>query len=332
MAFRILLLAAALAATPVAVAADYALAIHGGAGTIARESMTPEREREYHDGLRHALTVGEAVLKNGGTALDAVTATIQVLEDNPLFNAGRGAVFTADGKNELDAAIMDGATLKAGAVAGVTRIRNPILLARAVMERSPHVFMIGAGAEAFAEEIGMGFVDPEWFHTEHRWEQLERARAAEQSGALETLPREYRYGTVGAVALDTHGNLAAATSTGGMTNKRWGRVGDVPVIGAGTYADNETAAISATGHGEYFIRNVVAHEIASRMRYADESLSEAAIGVVMGTLVERGGEGGVIAVDRDGNIAMPFNSSGMYRGYVKAGRDPYTAIFREGAE
>ena len=332
MAPRFLLLVAALVVAPAAVAADYALAIHGGAGTIARESMTPERERAYHDGLRQALTTGEAVLKNGGTALDAVTATIQVLEDNPLFNAGRGAVFTADGKNELDAAIMDGSTLAAGAVAGVTRIRNPILLARAVMERSPHVFLVGAGAEAFAEEIGVGFVEPAWFHTDERWQQLERARAAEQAGALDTLPREYRYGTVGAVALDQHGNLAAATSTGGMTNKRWGRVGDVPVIGAGTYADNETAAISATGHGEYFIRSVVAHEIVSRMRYADESLSQAAIAVVMDTLVERGGDGGVIAVDRDGNIAMPFNSSGMYRGYVKPGREPYTAIFREGGE
>ena len=310
-------------------ATDYALAIHGGAGTIARESMTPEREREYHRSLREALATGEAILKAGGTSLDAVTATIQVLEDNPLFNAGRGAVFTAEGTNELDAAIMDGATLKAGAVAGVTRIRNPVLLARAVMERSPHVFLVGAGAEAFAAELGMGLVEPEWFHTDERWQQLERARAAEAASAAHLLPREYRYGTVGAVALDTHGNLAAATSTGGMTNKRWGRVGDVPVIGAGTYADNETAAISATGHGEYFIRSVVAHEISARMRHADESLEEAAVGVVMGLLVERGGDGGVVAVDREGNIAMPFNSTGMYRGYVKAGREPYTAIFRE---
>ena len=329
MSRRTLLVVLALMVAPAAAATDYALAIHGGAGTIARESMTPEREREYHRSLREALATGEAILKAGGTSLDAVTATIQVLEDNPLFNAGRGAVFTAEGRNELDAAIMDGATLKAGAVAGVTRIRNPVLLARAVMERSPHVFLVGAGAEAFAEELGMGFVEPEWFHTDERWQQLERARAAEAANAAHRLPREYRYGTVGAVALDTHGNLAAATSTGGMTNKRWGRVGDVPVIGAGTYADNETAAISATGHGEYFIRSVVAHEISARMRHAGESLEEAAVGVVMGLLVERGGDGGVIAVDREGNIAMPFNSTGMYRGYVKAGRAPYTAIFRE---
>ena len=246
MSRRTLLVVLALMVAPAAAAADYALAIHGGAGTIARESMTPEREREYHRSLREALATGEAILKAGGTSLDAVTATIQVLEDNPLFNAGRGAVFTAEGRNELDAAIMDGATLNAGAV-----------------------------------------------------------------------------------ALDTHGNLAAATSTGGMTNNRWGRVGDVPVIGAGTYADNATAAISATGHGEYFIRSVVAHEISARMRHAGESLEEAAVGVVMGLLVERGGDGGVIAGDRDGNIAMPFNSTGMYRGYVKAGRAPYTAIFRE---
>ncbi|MEX0899619.1 MAG: isoaspartyl peptidase/L-asparaginase [Gammaproteobacteria bacterium] len=313
-----------------ATAVDYALAIHGGAGTISRDAMTPEREREYHRALRRALTTGEAILKNGGTSLDAVTATIQVLEDEPLFNAGRGAVFTAEGKNELDAAIMDGATLNAGAIAGVTRIRNPVLLARAVMEHSPHVMLVGAGAEAFAEEQGMGFVDPKWFHTDERWQQLEKARAAEATKTAHTLPREYRYGTVGAVAVDTHGNLAAATSTGGMTNKRWGRVGDVPVIGAGTYADNATAAISATGHGEYFIRSVVAHEITARMRYARESVATAATNVVMGTLVERGGDGGVIAVDRHGNIAMPFNSTGMYRGYVKPGREPYTAIFRDG--
>ncbi len=315
-------------ATPVS-AADYALAVHGGAGTISRDAMTPERERDYHRALRQALTTGEAILKNGGTSLDAVTATIQVLEDEPLFNAGRGAVFTAEGKNELDAAIMDGATLNAGAIAGVTRIRNPVLLARAVMEHSPHVMLVGAGAEAFAEEQGMGFVEAEWFHTDERWQQLERARTADAKQAAHTLPREYKYGTVGAVAVDTHGNLAAATSTGGMTNKRWGRVGDVPVIGAGTYADNATAAISATGHGEYFIRSVVAHEITARMRYARESVATASTNVVMGTLVERGGDGGVIAVDRHGNVAMPFNSAGMYRGYVKAGREPYTAIFRD---
>jgi L-asparaginase / beta-aspartyl-peptidase len=241
----------------------------------------------------------------------------------------RGAVFTHDGRNELDAAIMDGATLNAGAVAAVTRIRNPVTLARRVMEDSPHVLLIGAGAEAFAEEQGFEFVDPSWFSTEERLQQLQRALDAMRSGRTDQLPREFAYGTVGAVARDRAGNLAAATSTGGMTNKRWGRVGDVPIIGAGTYAENATAAISATGHGEYFIRSVVAHEIAARMRLQGKDLQRAAHEVVMELLVERGGDGGVIAIDRDGNITMPFNSSGMYRGYLRAGGEPYTAIFAD---
>ncbi|MCA1799445.1 MAG: isoaspartyl peptidase/L-asparaginase [Xanthomonadaceae bacterium] len=303
----------------------FAIAVHGGAGTMSRAAMTPERERAYHAALRTALQAGHAVLADGGTSLDAVVAAVRILEDNPLFNAGRGAVFTAEGRNELDAAIMDGATLNAGAIAAVTRVRNPILLARAVMEHSPHVFLIGEGAEAFAAEREIPFVDPRWFHTDERWEALERARAAEISRAAHEIP----YGTVGAVALDRSGNLAAATSTGGMTNKRWGRVGDVPVIGAGTYADNASAAVSATGHGEYFIRSVVAHEIAARMRLAGRTLEQAAHEVVMEVLVERGGSGGVIAVDRHGNVSMPFNSDGMYRGYMKSGGEPVTAIFRD---
>lgn len=318
----------------------FVIAIHGGAGTMSRAAMTPERERAYHASLRTALQAGHAVLARGGSSLDAVVTAVKILEDDPLFNAGRGAVFTAEGRNELDAAIMDGATLNAGAVAAVTRVRNPIVLARAVMEKSPHVFLIGEGAEAFAAEQEIPFVDPRWFHTDERWEALERARAAERnnsearSGLRERpsgrdLASEVPYGTVGAVALDQAGNLAAATSTGGMTNKRWGRVGDVPVIGAGTYADNATAAVSATGHGEFFIRSVVAHEIAARMRLAGRTLAQATDEVVMGVLVERGGSGGVIAVDGAGNVAMPFNSDGMYRGYMKAGEAPVTAIFRD---
>lgn len=307
----------------------FGIAIHGGAGTIPRETMTPEREAAYHAALQEALRTGSAILEEGGTALDAVTAAVRVLEDNPLFNAGRGAVFTADERNELDAAIMDGATLNAGAVAAVTRIRHPVDLARAVMERSPHVLLIGAGAEAFAAEQGFEFVDPSWFRTDERLQQLRRAQEARRNGAEASLPRTFAFGTVGAVALDRDGNLAAATSTGGMTNKRWGRVGDVPVIGAGTYAENATAAISATGHGEYFIRSVVAHEIAARMRLQGKSLRQAADEVVMGLLVERGGEGGIIAIDREANVTMPFNSSGMYRGYLLQGSELHTAIFAD---
>lgn len=307
----------------------FGIAIHGGAGTIPRETMTPEREAAYHAALQEALRTGSAILEDGGSALDAVTAAVRVLEDNPLFNAGRGAVFTADERNELDAAIMDGATLNAGAVAAVTRIRHPVDLARAVMERSPHVLLIGAGAEAFAAEQGFEFVDPSWFRTDERLQQLRRAQEARRNGAEASLPRTFAFGTVGAVALDRDGNLAAATSTGGMTNKRWGRVGDVPVIGAGTYAENATAAISATGHGEYFIRSVVAHEIAARMRLQGKSLRQAADEVVMGLLVERGGEGGIIAIDREANVTMPFNSSGMYRGYLLQGSELHTAIFAD---
>lgn len=316
----------------------FTIAVHGGAGTISRDAMTPEREREYHAALRAALEAGHAVLKAGGTSLDAVTEAVRLLEDEPLFNAGRGAVFTAEGKNELDAAIMDGATLDAGAVAAVTRVRNPVLLARAVMAHSPHVLLIGEGAEAFAGEQGIAFTDPEWFYTDERWQQLQRAKRAERadeaawerpSGRDMVGTAAAAMGTVGAVALDRHGNLAAATSTGGMTNKRWGRVGDVPVIGAGTYAENATAAISATGHGEYFIRSVVAHEIAARMRLAGRPLAQAADEVVMQLLVERGGSGGVIAVDRAGNLALPFNSSGMYRGWMKADGEVHTAIFKD---
>ena len=268
-----------------------------------------------------------------------MTAAIHVMEDSPLFNAGKGAVFTHEGKNELDAAIMDGRTLQAGAVAGLRHVRNPIDLARMVMEKSPHVMMIGEGAETFARQQGMELVPESYFHTESRWQALQRAleaekaqgttsyfRSQEESGDPES--RSRKMGTVGAVALDQAGNLAAGTSTGGMTNKRWGRVGDVPIIGAGTYAGNG-CAVSATGHGEYFIRYTVAHDICARMQYQDLGLEQAANVVVMDVLVKAGGEGGVIAMDARGNVAMPFNSSGMYRGYVGADGKPTVAIFKE---
>lgn len=300
-----------------------ALVIHGGAGTIQRDQMTRERDGEYRAALTAALAAGYRELLEGGTSMDAVIAAIHLMEDSPLFNAGRGAVFTSEGRNELDASVMEGRTLNAGAVAGVTRVKNPIDLARAVMDHSPHVMLAGAGAEAFAEQQGLEMVAPEYFRTEERWDALQRAREQERIELSEDEPRrqvtsrsEDRFGTVGAVALDRDGNLAAGTSTGGMTNKRWGRIGDAPIIGAGTYANNQSCAVSATGHGEYFIRNVVAYDICARVEYRGTGLSEAANAVVLDRLVERGGSGGVIALDRHGNIAMPFNTPGMYRGYI----------------
>ena len=313
------------------------IVIHGGAGTITRANMTPEKEKAYKEKLNEALKTGYAILEKGGSSLDAVEATVRVMEDSPLFNAGKGAVFTNEGRNELDAAIMDGKTLNAGAIASVTTIRNPISAARAVMEQSEHVMMIGNGAENFAKERGLELVDPSYFHTETRFNQLQQIKDKEETqldhnggtGSNENIFIEgKKFGTVGAVALDAYGNLAAATSTGGMTNKRYGRVGDVPIIGAGTYADNNTCAVSATGHGEYFIRSVVAHDIASLMDYKGMPLKKAADEVVMKKLVERGGEGGVIAVDKNGNVAMPFNSAGMYRGYMKKGKSE-VAIYRD---
>ncbi|HEX6939934.1 MAG TPA: isoaspartyl peptidase/L-asparaginase, partial [Longimicrobiales bacterium] len=266
---------------------DIVIAIHGGAGTIRRGDMTPELEQAYRAKLEEALRAGYAILEKGGTSLDAVVAAIVVMEDSPLFNAGKGAVFTSEGKNELDAAIMDGATLRAGAVAGVTRVKNPIRLARAVMEHSPHVMLAGAGAEAFAGEQGLELVDPSYFFTQHRWDALQRAKAeaagtpvSRPDGPQAFFPDDRKFGTVGAVALDRHGNLAAGTSTGGMTTKRWGRIGDSPIIGAGTYANNASCAVSATGHGEYFIRNVVAHDICARVEYGGQTLEEAANYVV----------------------------------------------------
>jgi beta-aspartyl-peptidase (threonine type) len=322
----------------------WGLVIHGGAGVIKRESLTPEREAAVRAVLTEALQAGHAILAKGGSSLDAVTAAVRVMEDSPLFNAGKGAVFTHDGKNELDAAIMNGRTREAGSVAGLRTVKNPITLARAVMEKSPHVMMIGPGAEEFARQQGVELVPESYFYTEERWQALQRALEAEkkqqQAPPEQGQPqgpttfwehpagREHKFGTVGAVALDQSGHLAAGTSTGGMTNKRFGRVGDVPVIGAGTYA-NERCAVSATGHGEYFIRYTVARDICSRMEYLDLPLLESANSVVMDTLVKAGGEGGVIAMDAQGHFAMPFNSEGMYRGYMGPEGTPAVAIFKE---
>ncbi|WP_187261702.1 isoaspartyl peptidase/L-asparaginase family protein [Pontibacter beigongshangensis] len=336
----IIVLAAAFAGMAQQAKPDFSkitLVIHGGAGTITRASMTPEKERAYQEALNLALQTGFEILKKGGSSLDAVEASVRMMEDSPLFNAGKGAVFTNDGTIELDAAIMDGKTRHAGTIAGVTNIKNPVSGARAVMEQSEHVMMIGRGAEKFAQEKGLEIVDPAYFRTETRYQQLQRLKDKEKtgldhsggSGSTEPIFIEgNKFGTVGAVALDAFGNLAAATSTGGMTNKRYGRVGDVPVLGAGTYADNNTCAVSATGHGEYIIRSVVAHDIAALMEYKKYPVKKAAEEVVLKKLVARGGEGGVIALDRNGNFAMPFNSAGMYRGYIKNGKRE-VAIYKE---
>ncbi|HIA91237.1 MAG TPA: isoaspartyl peptidase/L-asparaginase [Candidatus Marinimicrobia bacterium] len=282
----------------------YGLVIHGGAGTITRENMSTEKEAEYISKLTAALKTGYAILEIGGSSIDAVEATIKVMEDSPLFNAGKGAVFTGAGTNELDASIMDGATLQAGAVAGVKTVKNPISAARKVMEETWHVLLAGEGADAFAKEQGLDIVDNSYFHTEHRFKSLIKAKEKEME----------KHGTVGCVALDKKGNLAAGTSTGGLTNKRWGRVGDSPIIGAGTYASNETCAVSGTGQGEYFIRGSVAYDIAAQMDYEKKSVQTAAQAVI-DKLTERGGTGGVIVMDSKGNIAVPFNTEGMYRGF-----------------
>lgn len=325
---------------------EYALVIHGGAGTITRDKLTPEKEAEIRNELNAALAAGEAILKDGGTALDAITAAIQVMENSPNFNAGRGAVFTAEGKNELDSSIMDGRTLDAGAVSGVKNIKSPILLARAVMEKSPHVMMMGTGAEKFAATQGIETADDAYFHTDYRWGQYEDAKAKKsgplldhdgkaveeaQKGAMieDPLNGDYKFGTVGAVALDKQGNLAAGTSTGGMTYKMHGRVGDSPIIGAGTYANNKSCAVSATGHGEFFIRATVARNVCALMEYSGKSLEQAADRIVMQELVEMGGEGGIIAVDKDGNYAMPFNTAGMFRGYVTSLEAAEVGIYKD---
>ncbi len=354
--FRSVLLAAATAlllgsslqgasTPPSAVKPPFGLVLHGGAGVIARSEMSPGLERQYRAALSEARDAGYAILEHGGTALDAVVAAITVLEDNPLFNAGRGAVLNAEGICELDASIMDGRTLAAGAIAGVRHIRNPITLARAVMEKSDHVMLTGDGAESFAKKIGFTLVPNEYFQTTFRRQQLEQAKAREagkkvtlslpaageepstfSAGDDAYLIRQKKFGTVGCVALDQAGNLAAGTSTGGMTNKKFGRIGDSPIIGAGTYASNATCAVSATGWGEFFIRSVVGHDIAAQMDYKNASVAAAAAATIakVGRL---GGDGGVIAIDRAGHIAMPFNTPGMYRAYHVSGSEAGAEIY-----
>lgn len=322
-----------LCSAPMAYAADAPkplLVIHGGAG-VERKDMSPEGEKAARAALELALRRGHAALAAGKPALDAVTAAITTLEDDPHFNAGKGAVFTHDGKNELDASLMDGATLKAGAVAGVHRVKNPILLARAVMERSKHVMMVGDGAEIFAKQEGIELVDPSYFRTEKRWQQLQRALKEEAAGqAHADLETAKHFGTVGAVALDAQGHLAAGTSTGGMTNKRYGRVGDSPIIGAGTYA-NAQCAVSGTGWGEFYIRTAAAHEICARVAYLKESPAQAGEAVIDQAIPKLGGDGGAIVLGADGQAAFPFNTEGMFRGWIGADGVPHVAIYSDDA-
>ena len=306
------------------------IAIHGGAGTLDRAAMTPELEQQYLNALSAAVSVGDQIIQKNGSALDAVEAAVKSLEDFPLFNAGKGAVFTHDKTHELDASIMCGKTLEAGAVAGVQGIGNPVVLARAIMEKSDHVLLCGNGALKFAQHIGIEQLPESYFHTDLRWKQLMHVINEEGTfldHSVHTDPPDKKFGTVGAVALDKHGNLAAATSTGGMTNKRWGRAGDSPIIGAGTYANNNTCAISCTGHGEFFIRAVVAYDISCLMEYAGLTLENACRKVVNDKLVKFGGEGGLVAIDTKGNICLPFNSTGMYRGWKSENSEIITAIY-----
>lgn len=328
-------------ATPALAKPKWAIAIHGGAGVIERKDLTPETEAAYRAAMARAVATGSAVLERGGSSMDAVEAVIREFEDDPLFNAGRGAVFTAEGTNSLDAAVMDGATLKAGAVAGVTRTRHPISLARAVMEKSKHVMMVGAGADAFSLSAGLEQVEPSWFFTERRWAQLVKAltdmglpipprpAGAPTPQAFTPIPDDRKFGTVGVVALDTAGNVAAGTSTGGTTAKRWGRVGDSPIIGAGTYASNQSCAVSGTGTGEYFIRLTVAREICALVQYKGMTLQAAADEVIQTRLTALGGDGGVIALTPDGQIAWSYNTSGMYRARASQGQAPVISIYKD---
>lgn len=335
---RLVVSAALLAGTHVAHAeqAPIAIAIHGGAGTIEKARFTPEQEKAYRAKLKEAVEAGYAVLEKGGQSLDAINTAINILENSPYFNAGKGAVYTYDGEHELDASIMDGRTREAGAVAGVKHIENPIDLARLVMTDSVHVMLSGDGAEEFANKHGMPLVENALFDTKHRYEQLLKAKeklkkaeaASKDYQALhQALPVNYKMGTVGAVAIDQKGNLAAGTSTGGMTAKRFGRIGDAPIIGAGTFADNNSCAVSATGHGEYFIRYQVASDICARVEYQNKSIEQAGKEVIFGPMFEAGGTGGVIIVDAKGNISMPFNTKGMYRASKKTGQATYVGIF-----
>lgn len=304
------------------------IAIHGGAGTILRTSMTAEKEQTYRTALKEALHKGYSVLQNGGSALDAVEQAVILMEDCPLFNAGRGAVFNSLGKHEMDAAIMDGSNLSAGAVSLVNNVKNPISLARKIMEKTSHVFVCGKGAEEYAKMFGLPFAEDEYFHDAFRYEQWQKSRTAGQVILDHTSLNDKKFGTVGAVACDLHGNLAAATSTGGMTNKAVGRIGDSPLIGAGTYANNNTCAVSCTGHGELFIRSVVAYDISALMEYKGLSLYEACDEVVMKKLVTIGGEGGLISIDKNCNICMPFNSDGMYRASKSSNNQELIEIYK----
>jgi beta-aspartyl-peptidase (threonine type) len=324
---------------------SFALVIHGGAGVIKFDPKNPEKQKKYEFALDTALQIGYDTLSKGATALDAVEVVVRYLENNPLFNAGKGAVFTAEGKNELDASIMNGQTLKAGSVAGVTTIKNPITAARAVMEKSNHVMLTGKGAELFAKEQNIELVNPNYFYTEDRWKSLERVKETEKKlldydtmhlkklGYQENLFINKnniggKYGTVGAVALDNKGNIAAATSTGGMTNKKYGRVGDAPIIGSGTYANNATCGISCTGWGEYFIRLVMAKSVSDIMEYKNLNINDAAKIMIHDKLPMLGGDGGLIGLDKHGNITMQFNSEGMYRGYIKSNNEKFIAVFK----
>lgn len=313
-------------------AENFGIVIHGGAGTILKENMNDSLETAYKEKLREAISAGYEILKNGGTSLDAVTHTINVMEDSPLFNAGKGAVFTHEGRNELDASIMDGATLNAGAVAGVRHIKNPIDLARDVMEKSDHVMLYGEGAEEFARSQGYKMMDTSYFYTQDRYESLKRILEREENKKVsfeDPFIKDSKFGTVGCAALDKHGNLAAGTSTGGMTNKRWNRIGDAPIIGAGTYANNATCAVSSTGWGEFFIRSVVAYDISALMEYKGMGLQDAAKEVIQKKVPALGGDGGIIAIDKDGNVAMEFNTAGMYRASMNSEGELVIGIYKE---
>ncbi len=314
----------------------FGIVIHGGAGTILKENMTDSLEAAYRSKLKEAITVGHEILKNGGNAMEAVTKTINILEDSPLFNAGKGAVFTHEETNELDASVMDGATLNAGAVAGVTHIKNPIDLAVAVMDNSDHVMLSGKGAEVFAQTQGFELTAPSYFYTEKRFRSLQYIKDKEKAqldhdqkvSFEDPFIKDSKFGTVGCAALDKNGNLAAGTSTGGMTNKRWNRIGDAPIIGAGTYANNATCAVSSTGWGEYFIRAMVAYDISALMEYKGLSLQEAASEVIQKKVPALGGDGGIVAIDNKGNVAMEFNTAGMYRAHMNAAGELVIGIYK----
>lgn len=311
---------------------EFAIVIHGGAGYQTRESISPKLDSLVRNKLSEAITVGHNILKNGGTSLDAVENTIHVLENSPLFNAGKGAVYTNHETNEMDASIMDGSNLNAGAVAGVTTIKNPISAARKVMESSPHVLLSGKGADQFAQEQGIEIVDPSYFTTEKNLIYLRKIKAQANKKMATLLTKkypDYKFGTVGCVALDKNGNISAGTSTGGMTNKKWNRIGDSPIIGAGTYANNNTCGVSSTGHGEYFIRAAVAHDISAQIEYKKASLKEATENVIQQKLVALKGNGGIIAIDKYGNIQMEFNTPGMYRASINQDGDVYTGIYKD---